>query len=400
MKLTQKNLSKLPSLLAGRAETIVFDNDLPGFGVRIRAGGSQTWVYQYKLGDKHRRISIGSLSAIRPEQARRQASEYHAQVRLGHDPAGAKSEARSRAAETFGAVVRSYLPLKRDTCKPGSRSYNEIERHLLIHAKPLHGLQLAKIERRSLATLLSEIATVSGDVTANKVRSTLSTFFLWCIQQGLADVNPVEGTKRRAEQSRDRVLSDAELKVIWGALEDNHYGAVIKLLMLTGQRAAEIAGLRWSEVFDDRIVLPSERTKNGRMHVLPLSGAARAILEAQPKRDDRELIFGVGEGPFSGWSKSKQRLDGRILAATGKTLPPWVPHDLRRTCATRMGELGITPHVIEAVLNHVSGTKSGVAGIYNRSTYEREKVAALSLWADHVLAVVEGHETPVVSLRA
>lgn len=400
MKLTAKNLPSLLPRLAGKAEAIFFDDDLPGFGLRLRAGGSQTWVFQYKLGGKHRRVTIGSPSAIKPEQARQTASQYHAQVRLGHDPAGAKQDARKRAAETFEAVVQAYLPTKRETCKPGSRSYAEIERHLLVHAKPLHGLQLTKIERRNIAIRLTEIATASGAVTANKVRSTLSTFFLWSVQQGLADTNPVTGTGRFEEKSRERVLSNAELKVIWDALEGNHYGAAIKLLMLTGQRAAEIAGLRWSEVFDDRIVLPSERTKNGRTHVVPLAPPARAILDAQPKRVDRDLIFGAGEGPFSGWSKSKRRLDERILAATGKNLPAWVPHDLRRTTATRMGELGIAPHVIEAVLNHVSGTRSGVGSVYNKSTYEREKAAALGLWAEHVLAIVEGRASKVVTLRA
>jgi integrase len=213
--------------------------------------------------------------------------------------------------------------------------------------------------------------------------------------QGIADTNPVIGTSTQKERPRDRVLSPAELRTIWNALPDDHYGAIMKLLAVTGQRAGEIAGLRWSEVDLERgtIMLPGERTKNHRPHLVPLPQAARTIIEARPRRPGRDLIFGLAEGPFSNWSDSKQRLDEKIA------LPHWTPHDLRRTAATMMAELGIQPHIIESVLNHVSGFRAGVAGTYNRFLYEAEKRQALNLWAEHLLAIVKGHTAPVVPLK-
>jgi integrase len=228
--------------------------------------------------------------------------------------------------------------------------------------------------------------------------------YAWAIQEGMAEFNPVTGTSRAPEKSRDRVLSAAEIALIWNALPDDHFGAIIKLLALTGARASEIAALRWDEVRDGMILLPAERTKNSRSHIIPLSEPARAIIAAQPRRaigdgKARELVFGFGEGAFAGWGKCRQRLNERIAAASGKALPHWTPHDLRRTAATMMAELGVQPHVIEAVLNHVSGHRAGVAGIYNRASYEREKTVALDLLAEHLIAIVKGRKSKVTPLR-
>jgi integrase len=158
-------------------------------------------------------------------------------------------------------------------------------------------------------------------------------------------------------------------------------------LLLTGQRAAEIGSLRWDEVFGDQIVLPGERTKNKRPHIVPLSAPAQAILH-RLKVAGRSLVFGRDDTHgFAGWGVCKQRLDERIAKANG-AMAPWVVHDLRRTAATGMSGLGIQPHIVEAVLNHVSGHRAGVAGIYNRASYATEKREALNLWGEHVLAVV------------
>src|SRR5262249_42440820 len=182
----------------------------------------------------------------------------------------------------------------------------------------------------------------------------------------LPEGNVASYTEKRKEKSRDRVLTDAELKTIWKACADDDYGAVLKLLMLTGQRANEIGDLRWSEVHDEQILLPGERTKNGRPHIIPLSDVAKGILSSVPSKD-RAHVFGRDDSGFQGWSKAKEKIDAQI--ADGKKPPAhWTPHDLRRTVATRMAELGVQPHIIEAVLNHVSGHKGGVAGIYNRAT--------------------------------
>jgi integrase len=165
------------------------------------------------------------------------------------------------------------------------------------------------------------------------------------------------------------------------------------MLILTGQRRDEIGGLRWDEVRDDTVVLPGDRTKNRRPHVVPLSAPAQAILAGRPRTS--EFVF----NNLRSWAYGKQRLDGR-LAAAGVKLEKWIQHDLRRSVATGTAELGIAPHIVEAVLNHVSGHKAGIAGVYNRATYEKEKRAALAMWADHVMAAVEGQASNVVPLRA
>ena len=222
-------------------------------------------------------------------------------------------------------------------------------------------------------------------MAADRARATLSATFAWAIGEGLCETNPVDGTNKASEeQPRDRVLSDAELAAIWNADTPGDYGNIVKLLALTAQRREEIGSLRWSELEGEGekalIALPAERTKNNRQHDVPLSKAARSILDDIPKRGERDLIFGEGAGGFSGWSKAKAAMDERL----GKAVKPWTLHDLRRTAATRMADLGVQPHVIEAALNHVSGHKGGVAGIYNRSTYAAEKRAALDLWAGHI----------------
>ena len=395
MKLTQKVIAGL-TLPDGKAEAIFFDETLAGFGLRLRAGGSRTWIFQYKQGLKQRRMAIGSFLAVRAEQARQIAEGLHAKVHLGHDPAGDKLEGRVRAAEIMGAVLKAYMPHAR--ARQRDSTLKETERHLLEYCKPLHGLQIAKIDRRAIAARLGEIAATSGSVTSNRVRSSLSAFFAWCLRQGLLDTNPVIGTGREAEASRSRVLDDSELRSIWNGLKNNDFGAIVKLLILTGQRAGEIAGLRWSEVRKDAIVLPPERTKNARQHTVPLSEPVRAILGAQTPRQDRDFIFGRTGRPFSGWSKSKRELDERIREMTGGSLSPWTLHDLRRSAVTHMADLGVQPHVIEATLNHVSGHKAGVAGVYNRSLYEAEKCGALNLWAEHVVAIVEGRDSKILPL--
>lgn len=402
MKLTKTSIAAL-NLPRGKAEYIALDDDIPGFGVRLRAGGSRTWIFQYRQGRKQRRLSFGAVSAVPISDARDKAAKLHAQVKLGHDPAGAKIETRARAAEIVEPIMRLYLARQHDRLK--ARSYEEVQRHLLKHAKPLHGLQISKVDRRNVATRLAEIAQHSGPAAANRVRTSLSAFFVWCMKEGLIDSNPVINTNKAKENAaRDRVLKHVELRAIWHALDDDQYGAIVKLLMLTGQRRDEIGGLARSEIKAATVTLPPARTKNNREHVVPLSEPARAIIAAQPRRtladgEPRDLLFGLRDGPFSGWSDSKEKLDAKIAEANGKPLADWTLHDLRRTAATGMADLGVQPHIIEAALNHASGHKAGVSGIYNRSTYEREKRAALDLWAEQVLASVEGRAAKVVPLR-
>jgi integrase len=381
MKLTAKTVASL-ELPPGKSDHIEWDDDVPGFGLRLRAGGSRGYVLQYKQGGQQRRISIGAVTAIDIGRARDTAKDIYAKVRLGQDPAGAKAEARVMATETFEAVARRFLDYQSKRRRP--RSFLEIQRHLLKYSAPLHGLHLTKVSRRDVAAVITAVCEASGAVTSNRVRTSISGLFSWSMQNGLAEDNPVLGTARNRERSRERVLSPDELALIWRHLGHGHYAAVMQLLMLTGQRASEIADLRWSEIHDDVIVLPPARTKNGRTHVIPISTAVRAILKAQPLRAGRDLIFGIGAGGFDGWHIRKRHLDSAIEAATGKALAPWTTHDIRRSVVTGMAEIGLAPHIIEAVVNHVSGHKNGVAGIYNRARYEDETRAALQRWAEYL----------------
>lgn len=395
MRLTIKSADGL-KLPRGKADHIEFDEDIPGFGLRLREGGSRTWIYQYRIGSKQRRMVLGSAKSVPLALARENASKLEAKVRLGGDPAMDKETARRDADNTFGALVNQYLAARKSEWRP--RSEAEIRRHLIVHARPLHRVPITAVSQRNIADLLSELAKRAGNVTSNRVRASLCAFLSWIIREDirLPEGNVASYTNKREEKSRDRVLSDAELKTIWAACLDDDYGAVLKLLMLTGQRANEIAELRWDEVHDDQIVLPAERTKNYRAHIIPLSDAAKRIVTAF-NGHSRAFVFGRDDTGFQGWSKAKEKIDRRIAA--GAPLTHWTPHDLRRTVATRMAELGVRPHIVEAVLNHVSGHKGGVAGIYNRATYGKEKREALNLWAEHLLAIIEGRKAMVVPLK-
>jgi integrase len=203
-----------------------------------------------------------------------------------------------------------------------------------------------------------------------------------------------------------RTLSDAELREIWRALPPDDYGEIVKVLALTGQRREEIGGLRWSEIDFQRgvILLPAARTKNKREHEVPMSAAVRSILEARNDKrpDGRELVFREARGPYAGWSASKERLDQRLLEARQKVsgkkaqpMPDWRLHDLRRTAVTGMAEIKVQPHIVEAVVNHVSGHKGGIAGIYNKAVYAEEKAEALARWAAHLMSIVGSATTNV-----
>jgi integrase len=246
-------------------------------------------------------------------------------------------------------------------------------------ASPLHGLRLDQIDRRKIAALLGEIETGSGASTRNHARSTLSAFFNWCITEGLLETNPVQGTaKADVGGSRERVLTKEELRKLWRALGDDAFSNIVRLLLLTGQRRNEIGKLTWSEVdlAHKQIVLPALRVKNSRDHTLPLSTQALAILERVPRRNSSDFLF--GKRGFNDWDYAKKQLDGRAGIAA------WRIHDLRRTCATHLGELGVLPHVVEQALNHVSGAKAGVAGVYNRSKMIDAVREGLQRWADHI----------------
>jgi integrase len=378
----------------GKQDAIFFDDALPGLGIRLRAGGKRTWIFQFRANGLQKRLTLGDVRKLDIEAARRSAKRHFAAVTLGGDPVGDKAEAKTRAKSTFGALADRYIDFKRQTLRPSS--IQAMHRHLMAHWKPLHRVPIHRVSRRDIAAQIGEIAKERGGAAALMARASVSGFMAWCVREGFIDANPVIGTNKPITPvSRDRVLDGAELAAIWLGCENaGQYGTIVRLLMLTGARRDEIGGLRWSEIDMDGGVLciPGARTKNHRDLLLPLPPSAVAILEAVTRRESRDLIFGRGGGSFSGWDAAKTALDARIATAAGKPLAPWRLHDVRRSVATHMAELGVQPHIIEAVLSHVSGHKAGVAGIYNRAPYGREVKAALALWADHVRSLVEGTE--------
>ena len=401
MKLTSKTVAGL-KLPAGKTDHIEWDDDLPGFGFRLRMSGDRvrrSWVVQYRRAGGTRRILLGSADVLNAEQAKAQAKKMLAAVALGGDPQADKAERRAKDAHSLRSVIDEYLVAKQSHVRP--RTFYEVQRYLTeSHFRPLHAMPIDTVARKDVAARLVAITREHGSVTAARARSALSALFVWALGHGLAEANPVIGTLKPADAApRDRVLDDSELAAIWNACKDDNYGRVVQLLALLGARRAEIAGMRWSE-FDltaGTWSLPKERAKNKRALLLPLPTFALSIIKSVPARVGRDLLFGErAASGFTHWSEAKLALDARLA---GK-VKPWRLHDLRRTCATRMADLGVQPHVIEAVLNHYGGHRAGVAGVYNRSPYEREMRAALALWAEHVRALVESGEKKVVPLRA
>ena len=389
MRLIEGNIAKAIREARDKSDFLAWDDELHGFGLRIR-NGKRSWVFQYKLGEREHRMRLGGPE-LNCEQARTLAQAQKGDVskaKLGHgvDPHIARERARAEAkptsrGKTLSSLIADYLDAKVSALRP--RSYNETKRHLERNFEPLHDYELRAIHRADVATRVREIAKDSGPVEANRSRASLSAMFTWAIGDGLCDSNPVAGTNKQEENGpRERSLTDAEAAAVWLAAPDNDYGRLIRLILLTGCRRTEVADLRWSEVnLEERtITLPGERTKNHAKHVVPLSDPAVEILAAIPRRCGRDYVFGIGKYGFSGWSKGKRHLNE--VAALKE---PWNPHDLRRTVRTGMGKLGVLPHVAEAVLNHLPPK---LIRTYDRNIYDVEKRAALDQWAAHLKIVV------------
>lgn len=400
---TRFTKSTLPRLICphGRAEAFHWDAALPGFGVRAYSSGRRQWIAQYRDGaGRTRRMTVGDVKTVDLDDARGAARKLLSKVELGADPQAEKQAARR--AVRVSALIGAYLADAEKRLKP--RSYVEVRRHLTAHSKPLHPEAAALVGRADVVRVLSGIVKAGGPVAANRVRSSLSALWVWGLRAGVIDgENPVANVpKPGQEKPRERTLSDQELGLIWQATAGDHdHDRIVRLLMLTGARREEVAGMTWGEVDGPLWTLPSDRSKNGLPHEVPL--APLALDQMPDRRAGRALVFGDGEGGFSGWSRCKERLDGRMKALARKAFeerhgrapeadeadaPAWTLHDQRRTVSTWLSETGTEPHIVEAVLNHVSGAaKRGVAGTYNRATYREQKRAALARWEAHVRLV-------------
>ena len=376
--LTKVAIEKL-TVPEGKFDAYLWDPTLPSFGVRkVGSSGSMSLVVKFTVGGNQRKQSLGKLiissTTTRDDVARiirvarNEAQNALAKARLNGDfraESRAKAAAdafqakvnaaeRARLADRVGPHIDTYLAERRRDLRP--RSWIEVRRHLTMHALALHALPVTDLRRDIIAAEIARIAKESGPVAADRVRASLSAFCAWMIEREIIGANPCTGIKRKANGGgRNRVLSVEELTAVWQATNGGtDYDRIIRLLLLTGQRREEIGGLKWSEVDFARreINLPAARTKNKRAHSVPLSDEALIILQTVPMRHGREHLFGTGSGPFSGWSKCKERLDGRLGAAVA----PWTPHDLRRSFASHCADLDFgSVLAIEAALNHLSG---------------------------------------------
>ena len=423
MRLTAATIRTL-TLPPGKSDHIFFDADLPGFGLRVRATGGKTWMVQYAIAGRTRRMVLGPPAVLDPGKARETAKDSLAQVRLGRDPASEKNQARTRAEESFGALLKPFMLRQQDRLKP--HSLQQANYNLFKLCRELHTTPIAALSRKTIAARLATIATTNGPATSNRTRANLSAFCTWAAKEGYLDVNPVSFTNVATENgARERLLTDAELVKIWNALDGecisrraaagrlranwqasrSHFGVIIKLLILTGLRRTEIGYLSWSEIDLDAnlITLPGSRTKNGKSHLVPMSGPVRALIEEQPRQDGCDFLFSrAGGRRFENWSSSKQRLDDQIATIHGEPVAPWVIHDFRRKFSTDLHEkLHVPPHICEVLLGHI-GHQSGVAGVYNRSAYLAECARALDRWADHIVTLVPGNsaKATVIPLRA
>ena len=316
MKLTQANTARA-KLPAEKSEHIIWDPEMPGFGLRLRTGGARTFIVQYKLGAKHRRITLGNAAKVTAEDARRKARQLFGKIADGKDPANEKATSKAQAGHTLGVVVEDFIKQQEGHVRPAT--LKATAHYLRKQWKPLHSMALASIARANIAAEARTIALRCGPFAADRARSALSTFFAWAMGEGLCETNPVIGTNKAAPAvSRDRVLSDPETVAIWRAADPaTDFGKIVRLLFLTGCRRNEIGGLRRNEIAlgDSLIALPGERTKNGLPHDVPLSGLAKGVVESIT-REAREHVFGRRDTGFSGWRPTE--LPGRRPCAAGR----------------------------------------------------------------------------------
>jgi integrase len=392
----------------GERDVQIFDDVLPGFGIRKFESGRASYFVKFNVGLQQRRLTLGAVVSGNLAEMRRKASTVLSKARLGHDAVAEKRAATGKRSGSLNVLIEKYLKDRQPKLRP--RYFTEVKRQLEKDWKSLHTQSVEIIGRQAVIGVIDEIAGSQGETAADRARVALSGLYGWAIERGYCETNPTLNISPRAEtRARERVLTEPELVEIWRGSQDDDYGRIVKLLILTGQRRAEIGDLRWSEI--DRakrqIELPASRTKNGRPHLVPLSDQVVEVLDSIDIAEERDLVFGRGAGGFSGWSKAKAELDARTAEARcfadiKKAMSPWVLHDLRRSFVTHLNESKFaTPHVIEAIVNHVSGQLAGVAGTYNKALYLDERRRALTLWGSHIESLIVGKRAKiVVPLRA
>jgi integrase len=383
------------------------DSMVKGLMLIVQPTGAKSWQVRYRAGGLRRRMGLGSYPAVSLANARKSANAALLEVLQGNDPVGereAKKTVQLSDRDKVGALIEQFAKRHLSTLKSGETAKRELNRHVV---SVWGERDINDITKRDVIDLLDRIADSGRVVSANRVRAYLNKFLSWCVERDILDQSPAMGVKPVAkEKSRDRVLSDEEIRWLWEACqrEGHPWGHLGKLLLLTGQRVGEVVGMTDREVGGDLWHLAGERTKNGRAHNVPLSQATRMALDDVERiKGDAGLIMTTnGKTPLSGFHKGRNRLADRMIEVASEEMgqaveiPHWTFHDLRRTAATGMARLGIPVRVTEAVLNHVSGSGGGIVAVYQRHDYAEEKRAALEAWARFVSDLVEDKSVNVV----
>ncbi|MCX7380023.1 MAG: site-specific integrase [Alphaproteobacteria bacterium] len=436
MKLGKREVEAL-TCPPGRADCLVFDDELPGFSVRVTQAGTKVFVFQYRRGNKVRRLRLGVFGEITPAHARRLAEVARGEVQAGRDPVAmrnseieaeeAASRARRAQREADGLTLDKLITeWERKQLVHRSANYRRegpaaLRRSLTpLLAIPAHAID-AKTLRRALDKLGSdgrpepvEMPKKRGKgasprpakpapTMARRVKAYGSALYGWAVSRELVPENPFARIRLEGREApRERYLTDAELGEVWR--EAGRMGwpwdAYFRFLLLTLQRVSETAAMRWVELAPgfETWELPGARTKNGKPHLVHLAEPARAILAALPRVAGADLVFTTtGKTPISGFSHAKARLEAGMAeerakqAAEARAEPaaivPWRLHDFRRTGVTVLARLGTRWEVADRVLNHVQGAIQGVAAVYQRHEFYEEREAAMQLWAAHVLKV-------------
>ena len=392
MKLTERVIQSL-ACPADRRDAMVFDSKQGGLGVRVMAGGGKTYLAQYTRGGVKRRVPLGSCAAISLEQAREATRAIMGDVAKGLDPAveRKRAAAETKRNEANGALTLDVLLEQWGSLRLAHRrqSYALEAVRAIRRAFPKRlSLPAADLDRASVVRVLDDLARAGKIAMAARTAAYGRSCYHWAVKRGALEVNPFTNVPLAPVAKRDRVLSDGELATVWRASSGaGSFDRIVRMLILTGQRRGEVAGMAWSELDEDLAVwtIPAARAKNGVAHVVPLSPRARELLKTTPRRSGERLVFPGMNGVFNGFGKAKAALDEEC------GLGAWRLHDLRRTVATGLQKLGVRLEVTEAVLNHVSGSRAGIVGVYQRYDYAEEKRAALAAWAKRVEAILAGN---------
>ena len=375
--------SVIDELMPSSSELVYWDDGVPGFGLKITPKGRKVFIVLYRTKDglsRLRKYTIGAYGQTTLAIARIAAQKVLADRNEGKDPAKDKHDLRKKVVtDMIEDVVKEYRLRHVDVLRSAYEINRILETEILSRwkTKSIH-----EISRRDILLALDEIVARGSPAAANYTFTVMRAMFHWGIGRGILEKSPCTGlSKPTPVRSRNRILSDDELRaIIFAARRTSRpYGAIVELLALLGQRRSEVAEMTRREVDIEKKLwtIPAERAKNSRAHFVHLAPRAFEIVQAQHQTDG--LVFPTSSGkPFMEFSNMKLRLDKE----SGVT--DWVLHDLRRTAVSGMASLGVAPHVADKVLNHQSGTISGVAAVYQRHEFLAERQAAMNIWDEHV----------------